>query len=55
MRVNKKQFHWDSGMAENLITCLEIFKSQMKYNDVDFDSDCSAQVLMFRRGNVKAI
>lgn len=43
-----KQFRWDSAMVENLITCLQSFKSQMEYKNVDFDGDRPAQYSWLR-------
>ena len=43
------QFRWDSEIAENLITCLQSSKSQMEYENVDFDGDRPAQNLWLRQ------
>ena len=45
----EKQFRWDSEMAENLITCLQSFKSKMEYENVDFDGDRPAQYSWLRQ------
>ena len=38
-----------SEMAENFISCLQSFKSQMEYENVDFDGDRPAQYSWLRQ------
>ena len=44
-----KQFHWDDGIVERLIKCLEAYKSEMEYKNVDFDGDQPAQYTWVRQ------
>ena len=44
-----KQFRWDDGMVESLIKCLQAYKSEMEYKNVDFDGDRPAQYTWVRQ------
>lgn len=48
-----KQFRWESGMVENLIKCLQAYKSEMEYKNVDFDGDRPAQYTWVRQEMAK--
>ena len=41
-----KLFRWDSEIAENLKTYLQSFKSQLIYENVNFDGDWPAQFVV---------
>lgn len=43
------QFRWDDGMVESLIKCLQAYKSEMEYKNVDFDGDRPAQYTWVRQ------
>ncbi|CAB4002587.1 Hypothetical predicted protein [Paramuricea clavata] len=48
-----KQFRWETGMVENLIKCLQAYKSEMEYKNVDFDGDRPAQYTWVRQEMAK--
>ena len=40
-----KQFRWDDGMVESLIKCLQAYKSEMEYKNVEFDGDRPIEII----------
>ncbi len=47
-KIKSKQFRWDSGIIENLIKCLQSYKTQMEYKNLDFDGNRHAQYSSLR-------
>ena len=43
-----KKFRWDNKMIEKLIDSLKEYKDTMLYNNLDFDSDRTAQYKQLR-------
>ena len=52
-KTKTKQFRWDAEMVENLIECLQAYKSEMEFKNVDFDSDRPAQYSWLRQKMTK--
>ena len=52
-KSKKKPFRWNTDMVTNLITCLESFKTEMEYRNVDFDGDRPVQYTALREDMAK--
>ncbi len=40
----RKNFRWSLSMVEDLLNCLNSYKTKMEYNNLDFDVDRPAQI-----------
>jgi hypothetical protein len=49
----RSNFRWDTGIVENLIKCLQAYKSEMEYKNIDFDGDRPAQYTWVRQEMAK--
>ena len=52
-KSKKKQFRWNADMIDTLIACLQNYKSQMEYKNVDFDGDRPLQYTWLREEMAK--
>ena len=52
-KSKKKQFRWKADMIDTLIACLQTYKSQMEYKNVDFDGDRPLQYTWLREEMAK--
>ena len=44
-----KQFRWDDGMVKGLLKCVQAYKSEMEYKNLDFYGDRPAQYSWIRQ------